>query len=76
MIITLQGAEKILDMNESGELQDRLAKIEVIFNQLPPNRYNIFSNNTGNCTVNKFNVMFQLMPLTPQITKILQYVCN
>ena len=25
----LQGAEKILDMNESGELQDLLTKIEV-----------------------------------------------
>ncbi|XP_021417219.2 glutaredoxin domain-containing cysteine-rich protein 1 [Oncorhynchus mykiss] len=48
----LGGAEKILGMNESGELQDLLAKIEVIVHQVPPcDRYNTFSNNTGNCTV-------------------------
>ena len=30
----LQGAEKILDMNESGELQDLLTKIEVGVNHV------------------------------------------
>lgn len=31
--LVLQGAEKILGMNESGELQDLLTKIEVGFLQ-------------------------------------------